>query len=319
MKGGTEMPDETNTVRRKSQWRKTPTDDKIFLIVVYAVLLIIVFLCVYPLYFTVIASVSDPFDLYSGKVNLLPSGFTLDSYKAVFENSSIWMGYANTILYTVLGTAFNMVLTIPAAYALSKKQMLGRSALMTVFLIAMYFSGGMIPTYMLYKKLALLNTRTVLILHGGVNIYNVIVARTYFENNISESLFEAARIDGASELGIFFRIVLPLSAPILAVLTLYYAVAHWSSYFPALIYTTDTAIQPLQLVLRRILILNESAYSEAMESGDATVIADAARRTYLAISMKYSLVFVASAPMLIAYPFVQKYFVTGVMVGSVKG
>ncbi|MBQ8813538.1 MAG: carbohydrate ABC transporter permease [Lachnospiraceae bacterium] len=294
-------------------------NDKLFLLMVYAVIIAIVFICVYPVYFTIIASVSDPFDVYMGKVNLWPSGFTLESYGLVFQNESIWRGYANSVYYTVVGTLFNMTLTIPCAYALSKKKMYGRNFLMTVFLITMYFSGGLIPTYMLYRQMDLINTRGILILNGAVSVYNVIVTRTYFQNNISVTLFEAARIDGASEFGIFFKLVLPLSAPIIAVIALYYAVGHWSSYFPAMVYTSDNDIQPLQIVLRRILILNESAYEDALSSGDATLIQNAVKQSYLAASMKYALVFIASAPMLIIYPFVQKHFVKGVMVGAVKG
>ena len=300
-------------------WPGTTRGDRVFLTFVYAVILLVVLMCAYPLYLTIIASVSDPYDVYSGKVNLLPSNFTLESYQLVFSNKQIWQGYANSILYTVAGTCFNLFLTIPSAYALSKKRMYGRNFLTTVFLITMYFGGGMIPTYLLYKNLDLINTRWILIIGGGISVYNVIVTRTYFQNNIPETLFEAARIDGANEFLTFFKLVLPLSAPIIAVITLYYAVGHWGSYFSAMIYTYDQALQPLQLVLRNILILNETAYTDALASGDASLIADASRQAYLALTMKYSLVFIASAPMLIAYPFVQKHFVKGIMVGSLKG
>lgn len=293
--------------------------DKIFLVVVYSVISLIVLMCVYPLYLTVIASISDPYDVYSGKVNLIPSGFSLDSYKLVFTNKSIWRGYANSIFYTVLGTIFNLLLTIPCAYALSKRRMYGRNLLTTLFLFTMYFGGGMIPTYILFNSLGLINTRWVLVISGGLSVYNVIVTRTYFQNNIPEDLFEAARVDGAGEFRTFLSLVLPLSAPIIAVMTLYYAVGHWGSYFPAMIYTYNQELQPLQLVLRNILILNETAYTDALASGDASLIEDASRQAYLALTMKYSLVFIASAPMLAIYPFVQKHFVKGVMVGSLKG
>lgn len=305
--------------RWKIKWKNTPAGDKIFIFVIYAVILLIIFLCAYPLYLTVISSISDPYEVYRGRVNFLPSGFTLESYRLVFTNKAIWRGYANTILYTVAGTVFNLVLTIPSAYALSKRRMWGRGIISTIFLITMYFGGGMIPTYMLYKNFGLINTPLLLIINGGVSVYNVIVTRTYFQSNIPDTLFEAARIDGANEFLVFFKLVIPLSAPIIAVITLYYAVGHWGSYFPAMIYTYDQKLQPLQLVLRNILILNESAFSDAMASGDAELIADAAKRAYTALTMKYSLVFIASAPMLVAYPFVQKYFVKGVMIGSLKG
>ncbi|MBQ9388146.1 MAG: carbohydrate ABC transporter permease [Lachnospiraceae bacterium] len=298
---------------------KNTRGDKIFLTIVYATVILIVLMCAYPLYLTVIASISDPYDVYSGKVNLIPSGFSLESYRLVFTNSAIFRGYANSIFYTVVGTAFNLFLTIPSAYALSKKRMYGRNFFMTLFLITMYFGGGLIPHYLLFKAMGLIDTRWILIINGGVSVYNVIVTRTYFQNNIPEELFEAARIDGASELRCFFKLVLPLSAPIIAVITLYYAVGHWSSYFSALIYTHDQELQPLQLVLRNILILNQSAYTDALQSGDAELIADASRQAYNAVTMKYALVFISSAPMLAIYPFVQKHFVKGIMVGSLKG
>lgn len=298
---------------------KNTRGDKVFLTIVYATVILIVLMCAYPLYLTIIASISDPYDVYSGKVNLIPSGFSLDSYRLVFTNSAIFRGYANSIFYTVVGTAFNLFLTIPSAYALSKKRMYGRNFFMTLFLITMYFGGGLIPHYLLFKAMGLIDTRWILIINGGVSVYNVIVTRTYFQNNIPEELFEAARIDGASELRCFFKLVLPLSAPIIAVITLYYAVGHWSSYFSALIYTHDQELQPLQLVLRNILILNQSAYTDALQSGDAELIADASRQAYNAVTMKYALVFISSAPMLAIYPFVQKHFVKGIMVGSLKG
>ena len=313
------MSSNTLKIKKRGAWYGTTRGDKEFLTIVYITIALIVLMCAYPLYLTVIASISDPYDVYSGKVNLLPSGFSLESYQLVFTNKAIWRGYGNSVLYTVAGTVFNLFLTIPSAYALSKRRMYGRNFLTTVFLITMYFGGGMIPTYILYKNLGLIDTRWVLIIGGGVSVYNVIVTRTFFQNNIPETLFEAARIDGANEFLVFLKLVLPLSAPIIAVITLYYAVGHWGSYFSAMIYTYDQALQPLQLVLRNILILNETAYTDALASGDASLIEDAARQAYLALTMKYSLVFIASAPMLVAYPFVQKHFVKGVMVGSLKG
>lgn len=303
-----------------SKWKSYSWNDKVFLILSYAIVIMIALVCLYPLYYTVIASVSDPNDVYTGKVNFLPSNFTTEAYAMVMQNKSIWRGYANTILYTVAGTAFNLFLTIPAAYALSKKRMYGRTILTTLFIITMYFGGGMIPTYILLNNLGLINTRWVMIVSGGLSVYNVVVARTYFQNNIPETLYEAARIDGANEIYIFFKMVIPLSAPIIAVIALYYAVGHWGSYFNAMIYITDQELHPLQVVLRRILILNESAYEEAI-AADMTggMLSDLARKSQMATTMKYSLVFIASLPMLIIYPFIQKFFVKGIMVGSLKG
>lgn len=285
-----------------------------------AILIFVTLLCLYPLYFTVIASFSDYVPVATGKVNLWPIGFQTTAYAAVFENKEIWRGYLNTILYTVFGTAFNLVLTIPTAYVMSKKQMFGHTLITWFFLITMYFSGGMAATYLLYKDLGLINNPLVMVVTGGLSVYNMIVTRTYFSNSIPDSLYEAGRIDGSSEFGLFFRIALPLSGPILAVIALYYAVGHWNSYWNAMMYLSDKSYHPLALILRRILILNESALSDdQLGMLDPATIADMSRRANMAVVMKYSLVLISSAPMLIAYPFVQKYFVKGMMIGSVKG
>ena len=291
-----------------------------FDIVVDAILICITLLCLYPLYYTVIASVSDFTAVATGKVSFWPVNFQLKAYKAVFENQQIWLGYRNTIIYTVLGTSFNLFLTIPTAYVMSKKQMFGHTVITWYFLITMYFSGGMIPTYLLYKDLGLLNNPLVMIITGGLSIYNMIVARTYFSSSIPADLYEAGRIDGCSEFGLFFKIALPLSMPITAVMMLYYAVGHWNSYFNAMMYLTKVDYQPLSLVLRRILIMNQSAVDEAgLMTLDPALLQDAAERANLAIVMKYALVLIASAPMLAIYPFIQKYFVKGVMIGALKG
>ena len=305
--------------KKRSMWHGTTIGDKIFLTIVYGTIILVCLACIYPMYLTIIASVSEPMDVYNGKVNLLPSGFNLKAYEAVFKSDSIWLGYSNSLFYTVVGTLFNLFLTIPAAYALSKKRMYGRSFLTTVFLITMYFGGGLIPTYILFKNLGLVNTRWILIINGGLSVYNVVVTRTYFQNNIPDTLFEAARIDGAGEFLVFFKLVLPLSAPIIAVMTLYYAVGHWGSYFSAMIYTTKPALRPLQLVLREILLKGDQELQDAYMTGNLDLIAQAQEAAQRALAMKYSVVFIASAPMLIAYPFVQKHFVKGVMVGSLKG
>jgi len=296
--------------------------DRIFDIIVYAILIFAAFICIYPIWFTIISSVSDATDVYNGGVRWLPKNFTIEAYQMVMQNDDIWMGYANTILYTVAGTLFNLFLTIPCAYAMSKKQMFGHGLFTTLFIIPMYFGGGLIPTYILMKSLGLLDTRWILIISGGLSIYNMIVTRTYFQNSVPESLYEAARIDGCSEIGIFVKIAVPLSMPVIAVIALYYASAHWNGYFSAMIYLTNNDYKPLQLVLRRILIQSEAAYDQVAASGqdvDADYMKELLRQAHLALTMKYSLVFIASAPMLVIYPFVQKYFVKGVMIGSVKG
>ena len=292
--------------------------DRVFDTCNIAVMVLLLLIMLYPLYYIVIASVSEPYDVAMGKVFLKPSGFTLEAYRNVFENRKIWVGYRNTVFYTLFGTLLNLGLTLPTAYVLSKKQLMGRTFFSWYFLIPMYFGGGLIPTYLLVKSLRLINTPVVIVIMGGLSIYNMIVTRTYFTNSIPEELYESARIDGANECGGFFRIALPLAAPIIAVMTLYYGVARWNDYYTALIYVSKARYQPLQLVLRSILIMNESALVDAgnLSSEEMELMA---RRAYMAEAMKYSIIFIASAPLLAAYPFVQKYFVRGIMIGSLKG
>ncbi len=292
--------------------------DRVFDACNIAVMVLLLLIMLYPLYYIVIASVSEPYDVAMGKVFLKPSGFTLEAYRNVFENRKIWVGYRNTVFYTLFGTLLNLGLTLPTAYVLSKKQLMGRTFFSWYFLIPMYFGGGLIPTYLLVKSLRLINTPVVIVIMGGLSIYNMIVTRTYFTNSIPEELYESTRIDGANEFVGFFRIALPLAAPIIAVMTLYYGVARWNDYYTALIYVSKARYQPLQLVLRSILIMNESALVDAgnLSSEEMELMA---RRAYMAEAMKYSIIFIASAPLLAAYPFVQKYFVRGIMIGSLKG
>lgn len=302
-----------NTIRKK---KKLCGFDLTVDIIMIAILII----TAYPLYFTIIASFSAPQEVAAGNVVWKPVGFTLDSYKQVFAYKQIWVGYANTILYTVFGTLFNLLLTIPAAYTLSKKDLPGKGVIMTIFLFTMYFSGGMVPSYLLVKKLGLIDTRLVLILVSGISIYNLIVTRVYFTTSVPDAIYEAARIDGAGEIKTFFKIALPLAKPIIAVMLLFYGVAHWNNYFDALLYVSKQSLEPLQSVLRRVLILNESALDEeALRANLAPgELLDRAKQAYAAYTMKFSMVFIASAPLLAAFPFVQKYFIKGVMIGSVK-
>lgn len=299
---------------------KTKRKISFFDIFINATIILIVLITIYPLYYTVIASLSNPQAVASGKVVWLPVELTLESYQQVIAYKPIWNGYLNTIYYTVVGTAFNMILTIPAAYVLSKKDLPYRRFITILFLITMYFGGGMVPTYLLVKKLGLINTRLALILVAGLSVYNLIVGTTYFRTNVPEALYEAAEIDGASEIKKFFAIALPLAKPIIAVLILYYAVAHWNNYFDALLYISNEKLEPLQTVLRKVLILNQNALNETLLAGTMSKeeLINSANRYYSAYTMKYSMVFIASAPLLIAYPFVQKYFVKGVLIGAVK-
>lgn len=281
---------------------------------------LIVLVVLYPLYFTVIASVSDPYAVVNGKVFLKPEGFTLEAYQGVFAESRVWRGYRNSIVYTVAGTCFNLFLTIPAAYVLSKKELVGRNYISIFFLITMYFGGGLIPTYLQVKALNLINKPYTLIVLGGLSVYNVVVSRVYFQSSIPNELYESARIDGASDFRQFFTIAIPLAAPILAVMALYYGVGHWNGYFTALIYTSSPEIQPLQIELRAILLMNQTSFEMAAATdADSIDLNELARKAYMAESMKYALIFIAAAPMMIAYPFVQKYFVKGMMIGSLKG
>ena len=294
--------------------------DKAFDIINLVLLLMITLVILYPLYFTVIASLSDPYAVVRGEVLLWIKDFTIEPYKNVFANEEIWTGYFNSIVNTVLAVLYNLVLTIPAAFVMSRRNLRGVNLFMGFFVFTMYFSGGMIPSYLLVKDLGLMNTRWALILPIGFSVYNMIIARTFFQSNLSEELFEAARIDGCSVFGTFFKIVLPLSGAIIAVIALYVAVGHWNSWFSALLYITDKKLYPLQYILRSILIQNQEMNiinTQGMQNAD--MIQYFVRRKYMAEGMKYSLIFISSLPMLIAYPFVQKYFVKGVMIGAIKG
>ena len=289
-------------------------------IAVYGTLTLITIIILYPLYFTVIASFSDPSEVVSGNVFLWIKKFTLDSYRYVFESDEIWIGYRNSIFYTLLYTILSMAVTIPAAYALSKEYLWQRNLLITFFIITMYFSGGMLPTYLNIKKLGLLDKPYTLILVGAFSTYNMIVAKSYFQSSIPISLYEAAEIDGCSETGRFFRIGIPLAKPVIAVITLYYAVGQWNNYFNSLIYITKRKYYSLQMILRSILLETKNALQGInLEEIDTESLRAHLRKVYTVETMKYSVILLASLPMLIIYPFIQKYFVKGVMVGAVKG
>lgn len=292
--------------------------DKIFDLVNHVLVFLLLIVCIYPLYYTVIASFSEPESVLSGKVYLWFKGFTLDSYRSVLDYDMIWVGYRNTILYTVVGTMYNLILLIPASYSLSKKEMKFRRPLMLFFVFTMYFGGGMIPGYLNIKNLGLIDSVWVMIIPGAFSVYNMIITRTFFMTNFSESLAEAARIDGASEFRIFVQIALPLSSAIIAVMTLYHAVGRWNSYFNALLYLNESGKYPLQMILRQILLQNTSVRIDT-GSMSAEEIMDNIRRQKLAETLKYAVIFIANAPVLVLYPFVQKYFTKGIMVGSIKG
>ena len=294
--------------------------DKAFTVINYTLLVIITLIILYPLYFTVIASISEPYDVVSGNVVHWPKGFTVDSYRQIFQNEEIWLGFRNSVAYTVFGTLMSLVLTIPAAYALSKKNLWGRGLITTYFVIIMYFSGGLLPTYLVVRDLGLLNQPYTLTIIGSFSVYNMVVARTYYQSSIPESLYEAAEIDGCSGFGQFFRIAVPLSKPIIAVIALYYAVGRWNDFYNSLVYITNSDYYSLQQVLRNILLESQNALAaidgNTMSSEEMVYFM---RRAYMAEAMKYAIIFVSSLPMLLIYPLVQKHFVKGVMIGSVKG
>jgi putative aldouronate transport system permease protein len=286
-------------------------DDKIFDAILYVITALLLILVGYPLLFVVSASFSNPIDVVEGRVWLLPQGFTLEPYKLVFENEKIWSGYANTVFYAIAGTFINLVLTVLAAYPLSRRDLPGQQFLMFFVTFTMFFSGGLIPTYLLVKNLGMNNTIWAMLIPGAIATYNLIVMRSFFQNSIPNELQESAWMDGCNFFRMLWSIILPLSKPILAVMVLFYGVGHWNAYFNALIYLKDRELFPLQLILREILILNQ----DDMGGGDVGMT----ERVMLAESIKYSVIIISSVPVLLLYPFIQRYFVKGVMIGSIKG
>lgn len=297
---------------------KISTGDAIFTAIVYIFLIGSFLVVAYPMYFTILASLSDPLETARGNVVLLPKGFTLEAYQEVFKEKQVWVGYLNTIYYTLFGTIINLICTIPCAYALSKKHLPLRRLSTWFFMLTMYFNGGIIPTYLVIKNLNLIDTRTVLLVSSAVQIYFLVIARNYYDTSIPEEIYEAAYIDGTSELGAFFRIALPLSTPIIALMILYYAVMHWNTYINAFMYITSESKYPLQLVLRRILLMSQNMGQVAGNLDDDMMVLYM-RKALMAESMKYALIFIASFPVMLAYSFVQKYFIQGLTAGAVKG
>lgn len=278
------------------------------------VLLVTVFflLILYPLYFILIASISNPDYVNTGRITFYPRGFTLEGYERTFRESNVWLGYRNTILYTTVGTAINVFLTMTAGYALSRRELLGRNAIMRLIVFTMLFSGGLIPTYLVVKGLGMTNTLWAMVIPNAVSAWNLIIARTYLQQSISQELLEASLVDGCSYARFFWEVVIPLSGAIVAVLALLYSVAHWNSFFSGLIYLQDYSRYPLQLILRDILL----GYTAAGATDDAKTLQEMQR---IADLMKYALIFVASFPVMALYPFLQRYFVKGVMIGAIKG
>lgn len=287
--------------------------DRAFSIVNYLILALFLVAVAYPLIYIFSASFSDPSAVISGEMWLWPVDVTLDGYRAVFRNSRILVGFQNSLFYTVAGTLVSVTLTILAAYPLSRRDLAGRNVIMFFFVFTLLFGGGLIPTYLVVREVGMLNTRWALIIPTALSVYNMIITRTFFQSTIPDELLEAAQIDGCSDFRFVRDVVIPLSGPIIAVNALFYAVGQWNQYFNALIYLTNPDLFPLQLILREILVQNQV---------DLTQISDVdqlLQRQNLQDLLKYSLIVVASAPVLIIYPFVQKHFVRGVLIGSLKG
>ena len=297
--------------RQKQQ--KSLSDRFVDVMIVIAIIAVVV-VVLYPLWFIIIASFSDQTKVSSGQVTIWPQGFTLAGYLRVFQDTRIWTGYRNTIIYTVLGTALNLVVTLPAAFALSRVEFKPRRLLLFLFTFTMYFAGGLIPNYLLFKQLGLLNSMWVFILPGAVSVWNLIIARSFFETSIPEDLHDAAQIDGLSLIGYFMRVVIPLSSAIIAVIGLYYFVGHWNDYFTGLIYIRDDSMQPLQNVLQSILLANQSNQMGSGNGGQNVM-----QQQQIADQIKYGVILVSTLPLLVIYPFLQKYFNKGVMIGAVKG
>ena len=286
--------------------------DVVFDVILYTICALLLVVILYPLWFIIIASFSDPSAVAGGHVWLWPVGFTLEGYQELLRQPQVWLGYRNTIAYTVVGTLIALAVNIPAAYALSRKDLWGRKGLMGLYVFTMFFSGGLIPIFLTVQQAGLYNTFWVLVLPFSVSAYNIIVARTFFETSLPPDLWDAAQIDGCGNLRFFFTMALPLSKAVISVIALWTAVGQWNSYFNALIYIRDENLYPLQLIMRNILITNQNF--AALGTGEAAMIA--MRRANL---VRYAMIIVATVPIMCVYPFIQKYFDQGVMIGAVKG
>lgn len=304
--------------RRKEKIMSTSTvrdgrEDKILYTMVTLVLVIFTIIVAYPLIYVVSSSFSSGTAVTTGRVVLLPVDFSLEGYKAVFSHRLIGSGYRNTIFYTAVGTLINVVVTVMCAYPLSRNDFPMRKFFTVFFLIIMFFNGGMIPTYMVVAKLKLTNTIWAMLLPGAISVYNMILVKTFIMNSIPTELLEVSKIDGCSDAKYFFFILLQLSKPVIAVITLYYAVGHWNSYFSAMMYLSSEELYPLQIILRQVLLAHSINVSDLVDVNQLIA------KQGLADVLKYAMIVVSTAPILCIYPFIQRYFVKGVMIGSVKG
>ena len=301
------------TKEQKNKYKiKDSKSDVVFHVITGIILGILALIVIYPLYFILIASISDPNAIFNGEVYFLPVGVTLSGYEKLLQEDLIWSGYGNTLIYTVLGTLFNIILTIPAGWALSRDYLPGRKLIMPLLIITMFFGGGLIPYYLICSELGLVDNPLILIIGGGVSVYNVFMCKSFFQTNVPKEVIEASEIDGCGELRTFVDIVIPLSKSIISVMILFYAVGHWNNYMDALIFISDEKYYPLQLVLKNILISAESQSNSGASS--ETII----EQLKIANQIKYSSIIVSSLPIIIIYPFIEKYFDQGVLVGSFK-
>ncbi|WP_114855470.1 carbohydrate ABC transporter permease [Brachybacterium sp. YJGR34] len=288
--------------------------DPLFLVSTYGIIALAILVIIYPLYFIVIASISDPNLVQQGKVFLVPRGITFDGYATIFGTSTIVRGFLNSVLYTAVGTAVSVTMILCGAYALSRKDMPGRNLFMILFVITMFFDGGMIARYLVVKQLGMLDTIWAVVLPGAVGVWNLVIARTFFEQNLSPELREAAQIDGASDFRFFFGIALPLSKSLIVLMVMFHMVANWNAFFDAMIYLSDESKYPLQLILRNVLIQSQaSAGGMDMASMDSTAAAQK-----MGELLKYSMIVVSTIPLLIAFPFLQRHFVKGATLGALK-
>lgn len=299
---------------RNSKVIKKSYDDTIFNIINYGLLSVALIVTLYPLIFVVSASISSPSAVWGGEVWLLPKGANFKGYALLLEYKTIWIGYRNTIVYTVLGTAINLFLTITAAYPLSRKDFYARNFLMAIYTFTVFFSGGLIPTYLLVKQLGMLDTIWAMVIPGAIGVYNVIISRTYFQSTISEELRDAAVIDGFTNTKFLLKVVIPLSAPIISVMVLFHAVGHWNAFFNAYIYLSDRMKYPLQVFLREMLI--KTQVDRSMLGLNLEEVYESRQRVE---TLKYAVIIASSLPVLMVYPFIQRHFVKGVMIGSLKG
>ena len=299
-------------VPKANKIHERSASDISFRIVVGIITIFSFVVVLYPLYFIIIASFSDSTLVNRGEVLFYPKGVSLYGYEQIFTRPDIWRGYLNTVIYSFCGTALNLAVTLPAAYTLSRRNFPARGIIMKLFVFTMYFQGGLNPTYMLINEVGLLNNPLIMIIIGAGNVYNLIITRTFFENSIPEDLYEAATLDGCSHFRYFFTIVIPLSKAVTAVIMLFYLVGHWNDFFNALLYLNSDAYQPLQIILRNLQLLNQSM------AGSSGAGASAYAQQY-ADQIKFGVIIVSTLPVLCVYPFIQKYFEKGVMIGAVKG